>query len=257
MMEIKRREEDGVTVLSFAGEFDAFNLPKISDGIDALVQKGRTRLVFNLAGLKFINSSALGYLIKTHKSLREYEGELTISEPSKFFQTTIATLGIDQIFKIFATDDAAVGYFHNEDSEEQHEFEGVPVDESLLGSTKISIRLMDNPDAMAVGKILSIYEDGLTFKYPYDADKVKIDPDDFQIGSKVWIKFRQPFLEQKRYFEAEGELTMAMDLDNDPANAVKFRVLYKKIDSKDEEALAAFVKDQDLLRKSAKSKDIN
>lgn len=256
-MEIKRREEDGVTILSFAGDFDAFNLPKISDGIDALVQKGRTRMVFNLAGLKFINSSALGYLIKTHKSLREYEGELTISEPSKFFQTTIATLGIDQIFKIFANDDDAVGYFHNEGSKEQHEFEGVPVDESLLGSTKISFRMLANPDKMAIGKILSIYEDGPTFKYPYDIDKVKIDPDELQIGSKVWIKFRQPFLEQKRYFEMEAEIVMAVEIDNDPADACKFRLRYTKVDGKDEQALAAFVKDQDLLRKSAKPKDIN
>ena len=255
-MEIKRREEDGVTILTFSGEFDAFNLPKISEGIDALVQKGRTQLVFNLAGLKFINSSALGYLIKTHKSLREYDGELTIAEPSKFFQTSIATLGLDQVFKIFATDDEAVGYFHDEGGNEQHEFEGVPVDESLLGSTKISFRLLDEPDTMAIGKILSIYEDGPTFKYPYDADKVKIDPEELMIGRKLWIKFRQPFLEQKRYFEMEAEITMAVDIDNDPAEACKYRLRYTKVDGKDEQALAKFVADQDLLRKSAKPKDI-
>ena len=113
-MKIERREEDSVTILTFTGEFDAFNLPKISEGIDQLIQKGRTELVFNLKGLKFINSSALGYLIKTHKNLKEYDGELVLSEPSKFFQTTVATLGIDQIFKIYTDDVEAIKHFHGE-----------------------------------------------------------------------------------------------------------------------------------------------
>jgi len=256
-MKIERREEpDGVTILTFKGEFDAFNLPKISEGIDQLVQKGRTRLVFNLKGLKFINSSALGYLIKTHKNLREYDGELVLSEPSKFFETTVATLGIDQIFKIYTTDEEAVKHFHGEEGEEKREYEGVPVDESLLGSTKLFFKLLDKPDVMAVGKILSIYEDGPTFKYPADPDKVKIDPEELTIGRALWAKFRQPFLEKERYFECEAEIVMAIDLDNDPHEAAKYRLRYTKMDPKDKTALEEFVRTQDLVRKSAKPKDI-
>jgi len=256
-MKIERREQpDGVTILTFAGEFDAFNLQKISEGIDQLIQKGRTRLIFNLKGLKFINSSALGYLIKTHKNLREYDGELVLSEPSKFFETTVATLGIDQIFKIYPNDEEAVKHFHGEGGQEMTEYEGVPVDESLLGSTKLFFKLLDKPDTMAVGKILSIYEDGPTFKYPADPDKVKIDEDELQIGRKLWAKFRQPFLEKERYFECEAEIVMAVDLDNDPHGASKFRLRYTKIDSKDRSALEEFVRTQDLVRKNAKPKDV-
>ena len=74
-MKIGRKTAGDVNILSFAGEFDAFNLPTISEKIDSLIQKGGTLLVFNLKELKFINSSALGYLIKTHKRLRELESE--------------------------------------------------------------------------------------------------------------------------------------------------------------------------------------
>ncbi|MHC4849280.1 MAG: STAS domain-containing protein [Planctomycetota bacterium] len=239
-MRIERREESGgVTVLTFSGEFDAFNLPKISEGIDQLIQKGRTLLVFNLKGLKFINSSALGYLIKTHKSLREYDGELVLSEPSKFFETTIATLGIDQIFKIYTNDEEAVKHFHGEGGEEKTEYEGVPVDESMVGSTKLFFKLIDAPENMAVAKILSIYEDGPTFKYPSDPD---IDPDELLIGRKLWAKFRQPFLEKERYFECEAEIVMAVDIDNDPHGAAKYRLRYTRMDPADRAALEEFLR---------------
>jgi anti-sigma B factor antagonist len=251
-MKIERKTAGNVTILAFTGEFDAFNLPTISEKIDALIQGGCNRLVFNLHLLKFINSGALGYLIKTHKRLRELDGELVLSEPSKFFQTTIKTLGIDQIFKVFENDTEAVKYFHDAGGRQSKEFEGVPVDEKLLGSTTMFFRLLDAPETMAVGKILSIYEDGPTFKYPADPDKVKIDPDDLIIGRSVWIKFRQPFLERERFFEMEAEIVMAVDLEEDPNGASKYRLRYTKIDPSDRKVLEQFVKDQDLLRNEAR-----
>jgi len=252
-MKIERKTAGDVTILAFTGEFDAFNLPTISDKLDNLINTGAKKLVFNLRLLKFINSSALGYLIKTRKRLAELDGELVIAQPSKFFQSTITTLGIDQIFKIFPVDEEAVKYFNEAGGELQTDFEGIPVDEKLLGSTTVFFRLLDEPSVMAVGKILSIYEDGPTFKYPSDPDKVKIDPDELTIGRGLWIKFRQPFLEKERFFEMETEIVMAVDLD-DSDGAAKFRLRYTKVDEKDRTMLEQFVKDQDLLRASAKPK---
>jgi len=254
-MKIDRKKAGNVTILAFTGEFDAFNLPTISEKIDTLIEKGAVRLAFNLRLLKFINSSALGYLIKTAKRLRELDGELVLTEPSKFFQTTIKTLGIDQIFKVFPADEEAVKYFHDAGGARAESFEGVPVDEKLLGSTTMFFRLLDEPDTMAVGKILSIYEDGPTFKYPADPDKVKIDPDELTIGRGLWIKFRQPFLEKERFFEMEAEIVMAVDLD-DIEGASKYRLRYTKVDEKDRKVLEQFVADQDLLRSEARPEQI-
>ena len=116
-------------------------------------------------------------------------------------------------------------------------------------------RLIDEPDTMGKGKILSIYEDGPTFKYPADPDKVKIDPDELTIGRKVWIKFRQPFLQKERFFEMEAEIVMAVDLE-DSDGASKYRLRYTKIDEKDRKILEQFVADQDLLRSEAKPEQL-
>ncbi len=254
-MKIDRRQAGDVVILAFTGEFDAFNLPTISEAIDTLIEKGTNQFVFNLHLLKFINSSALGYLIKVSKQLREMEGELALSQPSKFFQSTVSTLGLDQIFKIFPSDEEAVQYFAGGE-EVLAELKEVPVDEKLLGSTVMFFRLLDKPDAgMAVGRILSIYEDGPTFKYPTAPDKIKIRPDEMIIGRKLWAKFRQPFLEKERFFVVEAEIVMAVDLEDEPG-ASKYRLRYTDIDAGDRKALDQFVRDQDLLRSEANPKKV-
>ena len=65
-----------------------------------------------------------------------------------------------------------------------------PVDEKLLGSTDMFFHLKDEPDREAVGKILALWEDGPTFKYPADPDRVRIDPDELTHGRELGIRFQ-------------------------------------------------------------------
>jgi hypothetical protein len=105
-------------------------------------------------------------------------------------------------------------------------------------------RLLDSPETMAVGKILSIYEDGPTFKYPSDPDEVKIDANELSIGRGVWIKFRQPFVEKERFLEMEAEIVMAVDLD-DAEGTSKYRLRYTKIDDADRQVLQQLARSGD------------
>jgi anti-sigma B factor antagonist len=237
-MKFERKPAGNVTILAFTGEFDGFHLPRVSEEIDALIEKGCTRLVFNLRRLKFINSAALGYLIKTGRRLKERDGELVLSEPSAFFQTTIKTLGIDQIFRIYPDDQEAVGYFHDAGGEE-----GSAVDDKLRVSTPMSFRLLDAPETAAVGKILAIHEDGPMFEYPVDPGQAKIARDELIIGRHVWLKFRKPFQEKERFFEMEAEVVMSVDVDEAEGTS-KYRLRYTKIDEGDRKALAQLIRER-------------
>ena len=110
-MKIERKTAGNVTILAFIGEFDAFSLPQVGETVETLTQRC-TQVVFNLRLLTFSDSSALGYLIRTAKRLKELDGELVLSEPSKRFQTTIKTLGIDKILKVFPSDEEAVRHLN-------------------------------------------------------------------------------------------------------------------------------------------------
>ena len=244
-MKIEDRQEGDVTIVTFKGELDAANLGEVKEQVEQLIHKGHSNLVFNLAGLTFVNSSGLGYLIQAHKHAREQDGEVVLSQPSNFVQITIKTLGIDQIFAIYGSDEESVAHFQGEESVEEQHFEGARVDASLLGSTDLRFALSDEPDRFAEGRILSIYEDGLTFKYPADPDRMSIDPDDLQLGGGLHLEFQQPFLDKERAFKMEADIVFAVDLDDE---STKFRLQYTKIDEEDRKVLEGFVKDQDLFR---------
>ncbi len=109
-MDMERSNKGDVTLLKFHGELDATSVPAISE-FDSLVEQGATQFVFNIQRLTFSDSSGIAFFIETLARLRASQGELVLSEPSKFFQTVISTLSLDRIFKIFPTDEEAIKYF--------------------------------------------------------------------------------------------------------------------------------------------------
>ena len=109
-MQIAHRAIGAVAVLDLDGEFDAANLRKGAERLDELIGV-HAQVILNLRRLRFINSLALGYLLKTAKRLSQRGGELVLSEPSNSFVATIRTLGIDQVFRVFPSDYEAIDYF--------------------------------------------------------------------------------------------------------------------------------------------------
>ena len=109
-MRIERKDHGEATVVSFDGEFDAFNLPDVQKRLDTLVTTGSQKMVFNLQGLRFINSSAIEYLIRLRRDMEAGGGQLVLSHPSKFFHSAITTLGIERIFKTFPSDEEALEF---------------------------------------------------------------------------------------------------------------------------------------------------
>ena len=109
-VKIEKQTAGAVTILTFAGQFDAANVPETIEKIDGLIE-GSTRLVFNFRDLKFINSSGLGYLLKTVKALRDGNGELVFSEPAKCFRRIVEVYDVGQVFHTYASDRAAVAHF--------------------------------------------------------------------------------------------------------------------------------------------------
>lgn len=241
-MDMHWKTEGGVTILALEGELDASNLGEVKDGIDAKVDAGASQLCINLAKLRFINSSAIGFFVALQKRLRQEEGEMVISQPSRFLQTTINTLGLDQVFQVYGSDEDAVKHFGGEEAQTIHT--DAPIDPSLLGSAEMKFRFAgaDGPDAEA--RILHIWKDGISFKYPDDPDREKIDPDQLVFGSKLAVTFQQPFIDKDHVFRLEGEIAYALDQDD---GSVKYHLQYTKLDEADRKRIEDFVKTKDLV----------
>ena len=106
-MKIDKSLHDDHAVLTLKGEFDTFYCPMLQQEVEALVERGVSHLLVDMRLVKFINSTALGAIIKAHKRCRAEAGELVISQPSNFVRDVITKVGIDKLIPMFETEQEA------------------------------------------------------------------------------------------------------------------------------------------------------
>jgi len=271
-MRIEKRRWEDVVVLTFIGEFDAFNLENFSAKIDILIETGYVKLGFNLRLLTFINSAALGYLIRTKKLVKERGGNLVLIQPSKFVKKTLLTLGLDELFKIFEADVDAIRFFHSGVEDSAINLKDLPVetDDSLIGTGAIIFRDLDTPrDAgpgkgaiHSVGRIINLYKGGPVFRWQIptpgsDDAGAGITTENFDQriheGTKVKIKFRQPLAVKSHFFEAEAKVSsVAKEMDDAGNEEATINLEYTSMDSSDREILDRYVDDLDEFRGETK-----
>jgi len=260
-MKVERKQWGDVTILSFIGEFDAYNLPTFSGKIDNLIETGNTKLVFNLRLMTFINSSALGYLVQTKRRVEEAGGDMVIITPSKFVRKALTVLGLHEYFKIFETEEEGVLFFHKAGDVEVMRLDQVEPDEKLLGENAVMFRLRDEKGAEIlgpapfVGKISSLYADGLQYRWdvPKSGGRSQLTTDNFDElihpGRALSVKFRQPFVAKTKYFEADAAvMKVKKDTDDEGATEAMIHISYTKIDEGDRKLLENYVADLDAYR---------
>ena len=95
------------TIRRITGDLDRFNVADVRDEVEAVIEGGETRLIFNLNGLKFIDSGGLSFLMDLARRLPAMGGGFAISEPSTLFRSTVSALKAEELFPVFATDEEA------------------------------------------------------------------------------------------------------------------------------------------------------
>ncbi|MDJ0521489.1 MAG: STAS domain-containing protein [Planctomycetota bacterium] len=104
-----------VVVISFDGQIDDF--PILVQSVDNLITDGTRHMVIDLHTLPFINSAALGYLIKAQKSMEREGGEMALARVQPAIQNILEMTALDQVFPTFEDVDEAVAYLGGDTSE--------------------------------------------------------------------------------------------------------------------------------------------
>ncbi len=95
-------------VVAVRGEVDIATAPKLRETLVELASQGAQKVVVDLEGVDFLDSTGLGVLIGGMKRLRGLDGDLTLvcTQPRilKVFEIT----GLNRAFTIHETVDAAV-----------------------------------------------------------------------------------------------------------------------------------------------------
>jgi anti-sigma B factor antagonist len=93
------RRENGAVVVSLAGELDLYNANEVRDALLAACAEKPERLVVDLAGVTFIDSTALGVLIEARTRLPNRGGFL-LAAPGLQTKRALEISGLDRHFSV-------------------------------------------------------------------------------------------------------------------------------------------------------------
>ena len=163
-MEIKQSQEGGVRVLAIIGAFDSTNIETFDAHITEAVDTECVRVLVDTEHLRFINSTALGSLIRAQKRLNEYGGDLAVCALPGFVSGVFKTLGLDRKIQCFGAKDEAVAYLHTVGDE----CVDVPGAEDLgflfVGAEQVAIAGEEPRNAI----LQSLSDQRLTFRWEND-----------------------------------------------------------------------------------------
>jgi anti-sigma B factor antagonist len=107
-MEIQTRKQDAVTVFELTGRFDAYEVPRLMEALEAPAQENEAKLLVNLSAVNFIDSSGLAALVQYMKRCREHGGDLRLSNLMQPVRIIFELTRLDKAFAIFPDETAAL-----------------------------------------------------------------------------------------------------------------------------------------------------
>jgi anti-sigma B factor antagonist len=98
--------QDDTIVVSLAGELDLYNAAVVREALLQCCGESPERLIVDLSGVKFIDSTALGVLIEARTRLANRRGFM-LASPGLETRRALEISGLDRHFAVHETLDAA------------------------------------------------------------------------------------------------------------------------------------------------------
>jgi len=111
-MRLESREKNGVVILDLQGKLmGGPDADTFKGAIHKLLDKGAKRIVVNLHGVDWINSTGMGILISGYTTMRRSGGDLRLLNVSDKIQSILYVTKLNLIFKCYDDEDKAVASF--------------------------------------------------------------------------------------------------------------------------------------------------
>ena len=110
-MNINQRLHGNVTINELSGRLDATSVGDLKDTIRKLAQKKLLNIVIDLAGVDFVDSSGLGGLVSSLRTINKEGGDIKIASLRSEVRPVFELTRLHRLFEIFDNPDAAAASF--------------------------------------------------------------------------------------------------------------------------------------------------
>jgi anti-sigma B factor antagonist len=107
-MPLKKLSFGSVDVVAFAGSLNADTTASVRQEVKELIQSGRTKLVMDLSGVRFIDSSGLSVFVVALKAARAAGGDVVLLKLTPEVRSIVELTRLHRVFEIFDDQDAAI-----------------------------------------------------------------------------------------------------------------------------------------------------
>jgi anti-sigma B factor antagonist len=104
---LSARAGRGCTVVEVRGDLDMATAPELRQGLQRLIDAGDRQVVVDMAGVNFMDSSALGALVVTFKALRDVGGRLSLAAVQPAVHSVLRITSVDRVIDLYADVPAA------------------------------------------------------------------------------------------------------------------------------------------------------
>ncbi len=100
--------DKSTALLAITGEVDMFSSPEARKEISELVKKKIKRIVIDLSGVSYMDSSGVATLIEGLQMSHKYNGTLVVAGLRQNVREVFELTKLDKIFKIYETAESAM-----------------------------------------------------------------------------------------------------------------------------------------------------
>jgi anti-sigma B factor antagonist len=235
-MQIEKRLEDDILILSLSGDFDTTEVDNYDAEIHAALDAGYVRILLDLANLQFVNSTALGRMFTSQQRAAQFGGGIAAVNAQPTVGRTLRLLGLDQKIALKGSISEALSHLRNLS----------PESVSTTGEEVEFFR----PDAAETfgprarrGRLEEMHEEGLAFSFE---NLDNLDPEMvFGSGSPLQLRFLLPLYHPTHVFKAGGEVSSFETIGR---NTILVHVDITVLSEPEREAIRQYVKDLKLIK---------
>ena len=110
-MQIQKRIEDDIAVLSLDGRLDLTSAKDLKDASKQVLENESKKMILNLDKVDFINSSGLGALVSILKEVRSSDGSMKLTNLAPYVKEVFDITHLSNIFEIFPDEKQALASY--------------------------------------------------------------------------------------------------------------------------------------------------
>jgi anti-sigma B factor antagonist len=108
-LNVSSRFHDDHTIVTISGEIDLYTAPRLHSELAAVLVDGMpARVVIDMSGVEFCDSTGMNVLLSCLRRVHERGGELEIASPKPAVRKILQVTGLDSVFTLVDTPKPAV-----------------------------------------------------------------------------------------------------------------------------------------------------